>query len=152
MFQWNIKPQALIKIPQKHRKCVKNHSNVYDDIDPNHLSLEQQKQIELEKYHMDKMNSRKKEILKIFEKLKNEFNEIKERNNVLPARFRLPQESFEIDERISEDIQKNAQNELRLMEEEMKSKIDSIKSYGKRIEHALLGNIVHWPTTLCGFR
>lgn len=151
-FEWNMKPTNHVPISYTFQKCSRAHVTIPDISDPDRLSLEQQKRNEMQNIRKEKMSLHKTEIMKIFEKLKSEFSEIKERNNKLPVRFQLPLESFEIDRRISEDLQKMALNELTSMREAMKNKIDFIEAHGKRIHGAFLSNVEHWPTILRGFR
>lgn len=135
-----------------YRPCAIEHKIVDEIITFGCLSLEQQKQVELKNNRKIQVQKRKAEILEIIANLKNEFCSIKEKNGQLPENFRLPNESFEIDKRITDDLEWRTQEKFKVIQTELQRKIDKMRSQAERMEHTYLDNLQHWPITITGFR
>lgn len=125
------------------------HSN---DFDSGHLSLEQQKQIEVENNRKAEVEARKLKIIEMFTNLREEFQGIRMENEKLPEKFRLSEDCFDVDSRITDDLERKANLDFENMQSEMHEKINRLKQHTDRIDNAFLSNIEHWPTVLTGFR
>lgn len=139
-----------MKTSNYYTPCVIKHQ--FADINVDGLSLEQQKQFEEENHRKIAIQKRKTEVLEIIGQLKNEFTEIKERNDKLPEKFRQNTAAFEIDKRITDDLEQRTQQKFRAIQNELRRKIEKIRTHAERMEHLYLDNLEHWPITLTGFR
>lgn len=150
-YNWNIvnasKCETSIYVP-----CPIKHDFVKGEIDKDCLSLEQQKQFEDEKDRKMQVQRRKAEVLEIIAKLKNEFVAIKDQSSKLPEKCQLNAAAFEIDDRITDDLQQKTQHKFQVIEGELRKKINKIKNQAERLEHLYTGNLEHWPITVTGFR
>lgn len=151
-FNWNYIP-AKNQIFYAYKPCVStHHSSIEYETDSDNLTLEQQKQKEVEKREIKRIEARKAELSQTIANLKREFDIIKDRNDKLPKKFQLPLTEFDIDQRINDEMEQKAEIALKKMRDEMQKKIVAIKSRAERIEHVFLDNLEHWPITLKGFR
>lgn len=150
-YTWNTpikqKQNAYVYVP-----CPIDHSFIDDTIRSDGLSLEQQKRSEKENNRKMQVQKRKAEVLEIIAKLKNEFTAIKDRNSQLPNNYQLDAASFEIDKRITEDLEQRTQQKFKAIQIELQKRIDKIRTQAERMEHLYLDNLEHWPITLTGFR
>lgn len=140
------------EITSVYKPCSIEHQLVDETATVNCLSLEQQKQVELENIRKIHVQQRKAEILEIIGKLKNEFAAIKHENAQLPQKFQLDATAFEIDKRIRDDLQWRTQQKFKTIQAELLRKIDKIRMQAERMEHIYLDNLEHWPITITGFR
>lgn len=143
---------ATFKAAFLNQSCTLVHSKIADNFGTVYLSLEQQRQVEVENMQKIEIDAKKRKIIEKFTKLKDEFKALKQCNNQLPCKFRLSEIHFEIDERITKDFQQTFQMESDRLQNKMEMKINRLKNHAKRIENAYLSNIEHWPTILMGFR
>lgn len=150
-YKWKMATK-MMKTSFYYTPCVIKHQFVDDDVSADCLSLEQQKQFEEENNRKIAIQKRKTEVLEIIGKLKNEIAEIKERNDKLPEKFRLNAASFEIDERITDDLEQRTQQKFKAIRNELQRKVDKIRTHAERMEHLYLDDLEHWPITLAGFR
>lgn len=132
--------------------CPIDHRFVDEMIRSDDLSLEQQKRFEKENNRKAQVQQRKAEVLEIIAKLKHEFTAIKDRNSQLPSNYQLDAASFEIDKRITEDLEQKTQQKFKAIQIELQKRIDKIRTQAERMEHLYLDNLKHWPITLTGFR
>lgn len=151
MFAWKTESKPS-QIAFHNKACDKKHPHIDDTFDSALLSLEQQKYVEVENDQKAEIESKRMKILEMFDNLKMEFKSIKRRNNDLPNEYRLPEDAFEIDSRITEDFQRKTNAEFDSMRNEMNAKINRFKQCHERIRNAYLSNLEHWPTALTGFR
>lgn len=151
MYKWETDSKPS-QIPFHNKACDVKHTHIDDTFDSTLLSLEQQKHVEVENNRKAEIESNRMKIREIFDNLKIEFKALKRRNNDLPNEYRLPEDAFEIDSRITEDFQQKTNAELNSMRNEMNMKINRLKQCHERIQKAYLSNVEHWPTTLTGFR
>lgn len=135
-----------------YEPCTIEHQPLNEDVFINCLSLEQQKQLELENHRKIQVQKRKAEILEIIAKLKNELAAIKDQNIKLPHKFQLSAASFEIDKRIKDDLEWRTQQKFKTIQAELLKKIDKIRTQAERMENIYLENLEHWPITITGFR
>lgn len=135
-----------------YEPCTIEHQLLNEDGFTNCLSLEQQKQLELENKRKIQVQKRKAEILEIIAKLKNELAAIKDQNTKLPQKFQLSTASFEIDKRIKDDLEWRTQQKFKTIQAELLKKIDKIRTQAERMENIYLENLEHWPITITGFR
>lgn len=150
-FNWK-KNSADKEIQYTYAPCLINHQFVEENFDSSGLSLEQQKQCEMENHRKIQVQKRKAEILEIIGKLKIELTEIKLRNSRLPTNYRLGADAFEIDKRITEDLKQKTEQKFKSIQMELQRRIDRIRAQAVRMEHLYLDNLEHWPITLTGFR
>lgn len=146
LYRWCVDSQVTIH----NEPCTLKH--FVDNFGSVALSLEQQKQIEVENCRKAKIEAKKMKINETFTNLKTEFKALKQRNDELPNEFRLPDDFFEIDGRITADMERKAQIEMENLQNEMFKKINRLKQHAEHIEKAYMSNIEHWPTVLTGFR
>lgn len=135
-----------------YKPCTKVHEIVDEHTILNCLSLEQQKQLELENHRKIQVQQRKAEILEIIAKLKHEFVAIKNENTKLPGKFQLDAREFEIDKRITDDLEWRTQQKFKTIQAELLKKIDKIRTQAERMEQIYLEHLEHWPITITGFR
>lgn len=136
-----------------YQECAIRHQFVVDDVmGSDCLSLEQQKQFEAENERKIQVQNRKAEILEIFAKLKNEFAKIKDQNAELPSRFQLGAEAFEIDERITKDLEMRTEQKFQVIQAELQRKIEKMRKQAERMEYLYLSHLEHWPVSITGFR
>lgn len=151
MYKWKTESKPS-HIAFHNKACDVKHPHIDDTFDSTLLSLEQQKHVEVENNQKGEIESKRMKILEMFDNLKMEFKAIKRRNNDLPNEYRLSEDAFEIDSRITEDFQQKTNDELDSMRNEMNTKINRLKQCHERIRNAYLSNMEHWPTALTGFR
>lgn len=152
-YELNLGIKSTQQMSCAYTPCRISHAFIDDDdFTSDDLSLEQQKQLEAEQIRKMCVQKRKTEILEIIAKLKNEFIEIKHRNSQLPEQFRLDETAFEIDKRITEDLEQKTQQKFHSIQIELQRKIDRIRHQAERMEHLYLDNLEHWPVILTGFR
>lgn len=132
---------SLLAIPQ-----------ITDIFDSNSLSLEQEKQKAVANEKSLKVNTRKAEILEIIGQLKNEFDQIKKRNYRLPESMQLTSTALEIDQRITEDLQHEFDQQMEMVRKEQSAEIKKIQLFKSKIDEVLLSNIECWPISLLGIR
>lgn len=135
-----------------YERCAIEHQVVDENAIANCLSLEQQKQLELENNRKIEVQKRKAEVLEIIAKLKNEFAAIKIQNAKLPCRFQLDASAFEIDRRITDDLEWRTRQKFKTIQAELLKKIEEIRTQADRMQHIYLDNLEHWPITITGFR
>lgn len=151
MYKWKTESKPS-QIAFQNKACDVKHPHIDDTFDSTLLCLEQQKYVEVENNRKAEIESKKIKILEMFDNLKMEFKAIKRRNSDLPNEYRLPENAFEIDSRITEDFQQKTNAELDSMRNEMNRKINGLNQCHERIRNAYLSNLEHWPTALTGFR
>lgn len=150
-YKW----KTMIETEQEsynYAPCQINHQFCDESFGSDAYSLEQLKQFEVENNRKIQVQKRKTELLEIIAKLKNQFNEIKERNSKLPEKYQLDEAAFELDKRITDDFEKRKQEKLTTIRSELQQKIEKIRHQAERMEHLYLDNLEHWPITLAGFR
>lgn len=150
-YKWKLAVEKLEK-NYSYQRCMIEHQIVDEDSVVTCLSLEEQKCVELENQRKAQYQQRKTEILEIISKLKNDFAIIKYRNNELPEKFQLNAADFEIDKRITEDLEWRTQQKFKVIQRELQKKIDRIREHAERMEHIYLDNLEHWPITITAFR
>lgn len=150
-YKWKTAEEATQKA-YIYAPCQISHQFCDENFDSNVLSLEQQKQFEVENRRKIQLQKRKAEMLEIIARLKNQFIEIKERNSKLPHKYRLDDAAFEIDKRITDDLEQKKQQKFKAIQSELQRKIDKIRHQAERMEHLYLDNLEHWPVSLTGFR
>lgn len=150
-YKWEMATNKN-EISTVFKPCVIEHEFVDENTISICLSLEQQKQLELESNRKIQVQNRKAEIMDFIAKLKNEFNSIKEKNRQLPERFQLTKEAFDIDKRINDDLEYRTQEKFKVIQNELQRKINKMRSQAERMEHIYLDNLQHWPITITGFR
>lgn len=151
-YKWNANNETCERIPYIYLPCQINHQYCDEDFNADVLSLEQQKQFEVENQRKKQIQHRKTELLEIVARLKNEFNEIKQRNGALPKKYQLDATAFEIDKRITDDLEQRKQRKFQAIQIDLQYKIDKIRHQAERMEHLYLDNLEHWPITITGFR
>lgn len=135
-----------------YARCPINHQFCDENFRSDILSLEQQKQFEVESKRKIQLQKRKRELLEIVARLKYQFNDIKDRNGRLPQKYQLNDDAFEIDKRITNDLEHRKQHKFKAIQDELQRKIDKIRHQAERMEHLYLDNLEHWPISLTGFR
>lgn len=135
-----------------YERCTVEHQLVDENTIANCLSLEQQKELELENNRKIEVQKRKAEILEIIAKLKNELATIKIQNAKLPCKFQLSTAAFEIDRRITEDLEWRTHQKFKTIQAELLRKIDKIRTQADRMKQIYLDNLEHWPISITGFR
>lgn len=151
-YKWKTDKETIQKVSHIYVPCQIDHQFCDENFDSNVLSLEQQKQFEVENKRKIQLQKRKTEMLEIIARLKNQFIEIKERNGKLPNKYRLDDTAFEIDKRITHDLEQRKQQKFKAIQSELQRKIDKIRHQAERMEHLYLDNLEHWPVILTGFR
>ena len=151
-YKWKTVDETIQKRTYIYVPCQINHQFCDEDFGSDVLSLEQQKQFEVENNRKIQLQQRKTELLEIIARLKNQFIEIKERNKELPKKYQLDNALFEIDKRITDDLEQRKQQKFKVIQCELQRKIDRIRHQAERMEHLYLDNLEHWPITLTGFR
>lgn len=150
-YKWKTNNET-IQSTYIYAPCQLHHQFCDENFSSDKLSLEQQKQFEVENNRKIQLQKRKTELLEIIAKLKNQFIEIKDRNSNLPKQYQLDDASFEIDKRITDDLERRKQQKFKAIQNELQRKIDKIRHQAERMEHLYLDNLEHWPITLTGFR
>lgn len=150
-YSWNVS-ENRDEDASVYKPCLIEHRFIDDNITSDCLSLEQQKQFEEELRRKAQVRERKTEMLEKIAKLKNEFIAIKEKNNELPEKYRLPAAAFDIDKRIIDDLKWRTAQKFKAIQGEMQRKIDRIRTQAERMEHIYLDNLEHWPIIITGFR
>lgn len=150
-YKWKTVDETIQKA-YIYAPCQIDHQFCDEDFGSNKSSLEQQKQFEVENNRKVQLQKRKTELLEIIARLKNQFIEIKDRNSKLPKKYQLDDDSFEIDRRITDDLEQKKQQKFKAIQYELQRKIDKIRHQAERMEHLYLDNLEHWPITLTGFR
>ncbi|XP_055326896.1 uncharacterized protein LOC129580473 [Sitodiplosis mosellana] len=135
-----------------YERCTVEHQLVDESAITNCLSLEQQKQLELENNRKIQVQKRKAEVLEIIAKLKNEFAAVKIKHAKLPSKFHLNATAFEIDRRITDDLKWRTQQKFKTIQAELLKKIEKIRTQADRMQQIYLDNLEHWPITITGFR
>lgn len=116
------------------------------------MTLEQQKQCEAENERKVQVQRQKAEILEIITKLKNDFAAIKDQNCKLPPKFRLEMDAFEIDKRITNDLEQRTEEKFQIIQSELQKKINKMRKQAERMENLYLNRLEHWPVAITGFR
>lgn len=150
-YKWKTDNETIQKA-YIYTPCQIDHQFCEEDFGSGILSLEQQKQFEVENTRKIQLQKRKTELLEIIAGLKNQFIEIKDRNSKLPKQYQLNDAAFEIDKRITDDLEQRKQQKFKAIQNELQRKIDKIRHQAERMEHLYLDNLEHWPITLTGFR
>lgn len=151
-YKWKANNGTCEQQPPVYVPCQLIHQYCDEGFDCDVLSLEQQKQFEVEDQRKIQIQKRKTDLLEIIAKLKNQFNEIKDRNNTLPKKYQLDAASFDIDKRITDDLEQRKQQKFQAIQTDLRYKIDKIRHQAERMEHLYLDNLEHWPITITGFR
>lgn len=150
-YKWH-KDTGEAETQYVYKECSMNHQFVEDISDSVCMSLEQQRQFEAENAHKVQVQRRKAEILEIIAKLKNEFAAIKDQNSKFPVQFRMDDEFFEIDKRLTENLNKKTQEKFQIIQAELQTKIDKMRRQAERMEQLYLDHLEHWPISITGFR
>lgn len=150
-YKWGMASNKN-KMSTVYKPCEIEHEFIDENTISICLSLEQQKQLELESNRKIQVQKRKAEIMDFIAELKNEFSSIKEKNKQLPERFRLPNDAFDIDKRINDDLEYRTQEKFKVIQNELQRKINRMRSQAERMEYIYLDNLQHWPITITGLR
>lgn len=150
-YKLNLRRKSA-EISCPYERCTVEHQVIDENAIADCLSLEQQKHLEMENNRKIEVQNRKAEILEIIAKLKNEFAAIKIQNAKLPSRFQLDATAFEIDRRITDDLEWRTRQKFRTIQEELLKKIDKIRTQADRMQHIHLDTLEHWPIKITGFR
>lgn len=151
-YKWKTINETTTQEAYIYLPCQINHQYCDENFDANVPSLEQQKQFHVENVRKVQMQHRKTEMLEIIARLKNQFIEIKDRNSKLPEKYQLDDAVFEIDKRVTNDLEQRKQQKFKAIQSELQRKIDKIRHQAERMEHLYLDNLEHWPIMLTGFR
>lgn len=123
-----------------------------EDICDGHISLEQEKLLAIAKANAERVNRKKSQILEMINALRMEFELINERNSRLPESMRLSEKDFEIDSRITDDIQAEIHRQMEKEHFEHLIEMNKIRSQWSKIDSVLLNNVECWAISLVGVR
>lgn len=129
-----------------------DYKEIEDICDPNCLSLEQEKLKMIALANAERVNQDKSNILEKINLLRMEFELAYERNSRLPEQLRLSGEQFEIDPRITEDIQNAIARDMERDRIEYQTEMDRIQSKWRQVNAVLMDNVECWAISLFAIR
>lgn len=132
-----------------YKSCMIQHSLLQND--ENMLTLEERKQIVTENERVAREDATKTELSRMCSELGKSLNRVKALNSELPQKYGLGSADFEIDRRITTELQQNMDHKLLVMQKEIRATINGISAHNKRIRDALLHCLDHWPFVVRGF-
>lgn len=138
--------------------AITSNSDAFDypeaeDIrDVNRLSLEQEKLMIIAQSNAERVDRKKSEILELINHLRIEFDLVNERNSRLPESMRLSETDFEIDPRITDDIQAEILRQTEADRMENLIEMNKICSQWSKVDKMLLHNVECWAISLLGVR
>lgn len=149
-YKWEAIENKQIEC--NYAMCSINHQFVDESFTSDGLSLNQKLQLNVENERKIQLQKRKAVQVSAIADLKNSLNRIKSLNSELPDEYQLDAASFEIDKRITADLEQRTERKFKAIQTELQRKIDKIRMQAIRMEHLYLDNLEHWPITLTGFR
>lgn len=123
-----------------------------DIIDPNHLSLEQQKLQEEIDRKLNVVNDHKNDVLKVVAQYRAEFDEILAANERLPESQRLTQSNLEMDRRITIDLQEDLNKELAEIKAQHAFVFEKVKLKGERLFEYFINPLQQFPIEVLGIK
>lgn len=129
-----------------------NYPETEDICDANRLSLEQEKSMAVAQVNAARANRKKSDILEKINSLRIEFEMLNERNSSLPVSMQLSEKDFEIDSRITNDIQAEIERDIEADRIEYFAEMNKIRLQWSRIDTVLLNNVDCWAISLIGIR
>lgn len=129
-----------------------NYPETDDICDTNRLSLEQEKTMAVAQANAERANRKKSDILEMINSLRIEFEVVNERNLRLPQSMQLSETDFEIDSRITDDIQAEIEHHMEADRVEHTAEMNKIRLQWSKIDTVLLNNVNCWAISLIGIR
>lgn len=123
-----------------------------DICDANRQSLEQEKLMIIAQANAERVDRKKSEILELINHLRIEFDLVNERNSRLPESMRLNETDFDIDSRITDDIQAEIERQTEADRMENLIEMNKICLQWSKVDKMLLHNVDCWAISLLGIR
>lgn len=144
--------KSMVKYVRPAKASDIDYPETEDICDANRLSLEQEKLLAIAKANAERANRKKSQILEMINALRMEFELVNERNSRLPESMRLGEKDFEIDSRITDDIQAEIDRQMKKDHIEHHIEMNKIRSQWSKIDWVLLNNVECWAISLLGVR
>lgn len=120
--------------------------------DPEMLSLEDQKQKNNADIRLRIANERKDEVLHILSDYELQFRDILRRNKELPSRQRIEQNETELDDRITQIIQKNFNDQMNIVKRKLAFDVEKCKLLSKKVNEYFIEPLDTFPIQLLSIR
>lgn len=131
---------------------AQNYFETEDICDTHRLSLEQEKSVAVAQVNAKRANKKKSDILEMINSLRIEFEVVNERNSRLPESMQLSKKDFEIDSRITDDIQAEIERHIEADRVEHFTEMNKIRLQWSKIDTVLLNNVDCWAISLIAVR
>lgn len=125
---------------------------VPDIVDATFLSLEQQKAKDDYDRRMAIANDRKNAVLAVIQTHQQEFDKLMQRNEVLPPSQKIPLSEFELDPRITADLDTQFGNEMALLQRKAAYDIEKVKLGVAKLKDFYLKPLETFPIEVPGLR
>lgn len=123
---------------------------IVDIIDPECLSLEQEKQKQNSDAHQKIIDKRKRRVRDIIGQYEADFRGITKRNKNLLKSQQIALDQFELDDRISEHVQQEFQELLEIERRKIAFDIEKTKIRSKKVTSAFLSSAQNLPISVDG--
>lgn len=123
-----------------------------DIIDPNFCSLEDQKKQSYRDERIRFVNDKKSQMLEVLRMLKDDFATVRAQNDLLPDSQRLSAHELELDDRITNDMDKSFSRQMDLVRRKMAFEVEKTKLLKDKVETFLTSNLECWPIEVIGIR
>lgn len=148
-----MQPMQPCLRPAKGPNIVaQNYLGTEDICDTHSLSLEQEKSMAVAQANAERANRKKSNILEMINSLRIEFEVVNERNSRLPESMQLSKKDFEIDSRITHDIQTEIERHMEADRVEHYTEMNKIRLQWSKIDTVLLKNVDFWAISLIAIR
>ncbi|XP_058463045.1 cilia- and flagella-associated protein 44 isoform X2 [Malaya genurostris] len=145
-YKWNA---DVIPIEPEKTKPLKIDEPCVDDIlDAEYLSLEEQKLKQESDRKAKVLNDKKNEILANVATYKKQFEALLARNEALPESQKIPMEAFSLDDRITEDLERELQAEMDLVRRKTAFDVEKARLTGEKLRNFFLDELESIPAEI----
>ncbi|KAG5669779.1 hypothetical protein PVAND_000072 [Polypedilum vanderplanki] len=148
-YHWNL-PVVFIASKEPSRIPILTEI-VQDILDPNYLSLEQQKEKENEEQQQQFSANKKDQVLATIAKLREEFEEILKKNSQLPDSQKLTPADLHLDDRITDDLQQKLDIQMEIVRRQKEFDYEKARLAGKKLMEHFIDPIIY-PIEVIGIQ
>lgn len=149
MYKWSKPGRA----PSYHSIPIERpEESVEDIVEATYLSLEQQKQKDNQDRRNAVANMRKDKVRQTIAKHREDFLAIMDRNNQIIDSQRVQQSEIQLDDRITEQLQENFQQQYDLMKRKLAYDLEKNRLLAKKVKEYFIEPLDHLVIHVFGIR